>query len=135
MNRSYFVWIFHSKSPIDDKRVVREDVNGYLLQTRFQRSVGVRYLGKSAPRFPDSWGGFTGNGPRAKPRHPRDFLRGFFGPGFLPRHRVLLFPGAQAAMSKYRGNAVLYAKHLRPVRVAGVAVCVGRLCVRVGNEA
>jgi hypothetical protein len=134
VNRSYGVWIFHAKSPIGDKRVVRENKLGSFVQTRFQRAVGIQYLGHSEPKFLDSWGGFTGNGPRAKPRTPREMLRGFFGKRPIKRHRLLLIAGAQRAMSSYKGHAVLATKHLRQVGVPGIAVFVARVRVRIENE-
>jgi hypothetical protein len=134
LNRTYFVWVFCTKSPLGDRRVVREDEHGYFVQTRFQRHVGIRYLGRSKPRFPDSWGGFTGHGPRSKPRTLREFLAGVFSDKPLGRHRVLLFSASQAAMSRYRGNAILAAKHLRAVDLPGIAVCVAKLRIRIGTQ-
>jgi ketosteroid isomerase-like protein len=135
VNRSYGVWIFHARSPIDDKRVVRENRRGYWTQTLFQRAVGIRYLGYSESRFPDSWGGFTGSGPRAKPRTLTEMLGSYFSKGPLKRHRVTLRPRAHKALSGYNGHAILAAKHLRRVGVPGIAVFVANVRVRIENDA
>ena len=131
LNRSYGVWIFPAKSPIGDRRVLREDRCGHAVQTQFQRAVGIRYVGRSGSSFPDSWGGFIGRGPRARPQKPPDLLVGFFSKGPVKRHRVMFHAGASSALSKYEGHAVLAAKHLRRVGVGGIAVFVGRVRVRV----
>ena len=134
MFRSYGIWIFRAKSPIDDKRVVREDRYGLLAQTMFQRAVGIRYTGRSGSRFPDSWGGFTGRGPRATPRTLVELLSGYFNKGPIKRHRVTFHAGANKALSNYNGHAVLAAQHLRRVGVPGIAVFIGTVRTRGARE-
>ncbi len=135
LNRSYGIWVFRSRDPLEDKRVYREDGRGYQVQSRFYRSVGARYKDHSVPRFLNTWGGIVGHSPRSNPRTPAELLSGFFTKGPPLRHRAKFQTGSVAAVVGCKGYAVVAAKHLRRFGLPGVAQFIGNIRVRVEREA
>ena len=135
LNRSYGIWVFRSRNPLEDKRVYREDGNGYQVQSQFYGSFGAKYKDHSEPRILNTSGGIVGHSPRSNPRTPAELLAGFFAKGPPRRHRTKFQTGSVAAVVGCKGYAVVAAKRLKPVGVPGVAQFIGSIRVRVEREA
>jgi hypothetical protein len=130
VNRRYALWLIVSPLSFEDRRVWRESKNSDQLQTRFQRAVGVRYVGKGSPRYSNAKGGVMSFTNRPGAGSVRQMLKGIFSTRALPRHRVQLHPGHSQFVPKATGLVFLSAPQLRPNVPAPGVRFVGTVTVR-----
>lgn len=118
MRRLFGLWLFTGPRSFQDSRIWREDGQSYALQTPFQRAIGVRYMGRSKPRFPDS---FTGFGSFRRGSRQGSVVRAFKGWFSKPlRHQHLaLKEGHLTHLRSATGYALLSSRHLRCVSLHG----------------
>lgn len=129
MRRSFGLWLLTSPRSFEDPRIWREDEESYARQTPFQRAIGVRYVGRRQPRFPDSFTGFGSFVRRSRPRSLPWVLKGWFHPGPVKPQHFSLRAGHAAILSRATGYALVSSRHLRHVSVPG-AQFVGVVRVR-----
>ena len=127
----FWIWLVVSKQSFEDPRIWREDSQSYALQTRFQRRVGVRYVGKRNPRFPDALTGFGSIVPRHRPRSMALLFKDHFHRGPVGPQSFSLRAGHRAVLARATGYAIISSPRLRGVHSPG-AVFVGsmRICDR-----
>jgi hypothetical protein len=133
MHRRFGLWVLTGPRSFEDPRIWREDSQSYQVQTPFQRAVGVRYLGKGSPRYPDAFTGFGGFAARSRPRSVAMLLKGWFQPGPVPHRWLSLLPGRAANVARATGYVLVATPRLRPVSKYG-AVFVGFVRARVQGE-
>jgi hypothetical protein len=125
-HRRFGIWLLVSKKSFEDPRIWREDSQSYALQTLFQRRVGVKYVGKGHPRFPDSFTGFGTIGPRHRARSMAMLFHGHFRRGPVRPQSFSLLPGYRAVLARATGYAIISSVRLRAVNSPG-AVFVGSM--------
>ena len=130
MRRKFGLWLLTGPLSFQDRRIWREDRQSYALQTPFQRAVGVRYLGRSQPRLPDSFTGFGSFVRGSRHRSVIHAFKGWFTSPLRPQHLVLE-EGHLTHLHRATGYALISSRHLRCVSLYG-ANFVG--IVRVKDE-
>jgi hypothetical protein len=130
MRRRFGLWLFTGPRSFEDPQIWREE-HSFARQTPFQRAVGVRYVGRKFPRFPDSFTGFGTFVRRSRPRSVVRALKGWFHPGPVTPQHLSLRPGHSAVLSRATGYALISSRHLRNISLPG-ALFVG--IVRVRSE-
>lgn len=125
-HRRFGIWLLVSKRSFEDPRIWREDCESYALQTTFQRMVGVKYVGKGRPRFPDCFTGFGSIVRRHRPRSIAMLFRGHFTPGRVRPQSFSLLPGHRAVLARATGYAIISSRRMRSVNSPG-AVFVGSM--------
>ena len=128
MRRLFGLWLLSGPRSFQDPRIWREDRQSYALQTPFQRAVGVRYIGRSRPRFPDSNTGFGSFVPRSRHISVIRAFKGWFSKPLRPQH-LSLKDGHLAQLHRATGYALVSSRHLRRVSLYG-ANFVGTFRVR-----
>ena len=129
MSTRFGIWLLTCNRSFEDPRIWRENDHGYDIQTHFQRVVGVRYVGASAPRFPDAKLGFGGILPRNRHRSISYLFKGHFHPGPVSRQALSLRAGNRTILAKATGYAIFSTRRLKCVSIPG-AVFVGVMRVR-----
>lgn len=119
MRRSFGLWLLTGPRSFEDPRIWREDEQSYARQTLFQRAVGVRYVGRVPPRFPDSFTGFGSFVRRSRPRSLSWALKGWFHSGPVKPQNFSLRAGHAAVLSRATGYALISSRRLRRVSVPG----------------
>lgn len=128
MRRLFGLWLLSGPRSFQDPRIWREDRQSYALQTPFQRAVGVRYIGRSRPRFPDSNTGFGSFVPGSQHISVIRAFKGWFSKPLRPQH-LSLKDGHLAQLRRATGYALVSSRHLRRVSLYG-ANFVGTVRVR-----
>lgn len=123
-HRRFGIWLLVGKKSFEDPRIWREDSQSYQLQTLFQRRVGVKYVGKGYPRFPDSFTGFGTIVPRHRVRSIARLFYGHSRRGPVRPQSLWLIPGYRAVLARATGYAIISSRRLRAVNSPG-AVFVG----------
>jgi hypothetical protein len=132
MHRKFGVWLIVSKQSFEDPRIWREDSQSYALQTRFQRCVGVKYVGERYPRFPNALTGFGSIVPRNRPRSMALLFKDHFHAGPVRPQSFWLRTGYRAVLARATGYAIISTRRLRRVSSPGV-VFVGSMWIRDSN--
>jgi hypothetical protein len=118
MRRLFGLWLLTGPRSFQDRRIWREDRQSYALQTPFQRAIGVRYIGRSQPRFPDS---FTGFGSFVRGSQHRSVVHSFKGWFSRPlkQQQLVLKEGHLTHLRRATGYALVSSRHLRCVSLHG----------------
>lgn len=128
MPRLFGLWLLSGPRSFQDPRIWREDSQGYAAQTPFQRTVGVRYVGRSRPRVPDSKTGFGSFGSRSRHISVIRAFKGWFSKPLRPQD-LALKGGHLTQLRRATGYALVSSRHLRRVSLHG-ANFVGLVRVR-----
>jgi hypothetical protein len=128
MRRVFGLWLLTCPRSFKDPRIWGEDRRSYAVQTPFQRAAGVRYIGRSQPRFPDSFTGFGSFVRGSRPRSVVCAFNGWFSHPLRPQH-LSLTAGHLTVLRRATGYAMISSRHLRCVSLHN-AHFVGILRVR-----
>ena len=114
MRRIFGLWLLTGVRSFEDRRIFREDREGAMAQTPFQRRVGVRYVGRRWPRSPDSQVGFGSFVRGGRPRSVLQAFKGHFERPLRPQH-LALKTDHLSVLRRATGYALIASPHLRKV--------------------
>jgi hypothetical protein len=119
------IWLLTGPRSFHDPRICREDRRGALIQTPFQRAVGVRYRGRSGPPAADALLGFGSFAAGGRPRSVLQVFKGHFDPPLRAQH-LALKASHRASLRHATGYAIVSTRRLRRISLPG-ATFIGTL--------
>ena len=129
MHKRFGIWLIASERSFLHPAVWREDAHSYPVQTRLQRTAGVRYLGTCYPKLADGLTGFGDIGRSGRRRSIARLFKGQFDADPVISRSFVLRGGHRSILARATGYAIISSKRLRGVSIPG-AVFVGTMRVR-----
>ena len=135
MHRSFGIWLLTCPRSFEDPRIWREDRSSNLLQTSFQRKIGIRYVGSRTPRYPNANTGVGDFGMGRAPSSIAKLFAGHFHTGPVHPKNLWLRTNHRKVLARSTGYFLASSPRVRPVSFGGLAEFVGTLRARKSADA